>query len=255
VKKIQISGSLIFILLLVCCILFSSCRKENSFDCFKGNGEEVTQVRIPGEFSSVDIYDKMEVTVSRGSEYNVSVTAGKNIIKNITTSVHNGTLNIRNMNTCNFVRGYKKTIRVHVTLPYLKRITNNSVGPVYFTEGFTQDTLVIRAESSGDIHVKGSFNEIRSSSHGNGDVYLKGTCNSLVVYAYGTNFLFADSLSVKNYMFIHSVTYGDCHVNVSGLNVFEYNILRDGNIYYRGTPGVITDFSEPDVKGKAIRVD
>jgi hypothetical protein len=240
-------------IVLLACSFFLSCHKENAFDCFKGNGSEVTQLRQPGQFTYIEIYDKMEVTLFHGTEYKVEVTAGEKIMRNIATTVSGNILKIENKNTCNFVRGYKRTIKVKVTLPYLKLVTNNSVGPVIFDPGFTQDTLLIRAESSGDFHVNGTFNEIRTSSHGNGDVYLAGKCSTLYVYANGTNYLFAQDLKVTDYAFIHNVSYGDCHVNATGLNQLAYNIQRDGNIYYSGDPKVITNFGDGTGKGQLIR--
>jgi len=236
-------------------MLFNSCRKENAFDCFKGNGKEITVERNPGEFSFIEIFDKVEVTIIKGTSYKVEITAGNKIMKNIVTEVIGNILRIENRNTCNFVRGYKHQVKITITLPYLEKITNNSVGTVYFDENFEQDTLVVRAESSGDFYVKGKFNELRSSSHGNGDVYITGNCNTFYCYANGTNFLFADDLQIKDYAFIETLSYGDSHINTTGLKNFEINIHRDGNIYYRGQPTMFHDFSAGDGKGQAIRVD
>jgi hypothetical protein len=239
--------------LLIMVALFLSCRKENAFDCFKGNGSEITQVRQPGAFRVVAIYDKMEVLITQGPECRVEVTAGEKIMRNISTGLSHDTLKIINRNTCNFVRGYKKTIRVKIVLPYAKNVINYSVGPVTFEQGFTQDTLVVKAESSGDFHINGTFDQLHSSSSGNGDMYLSGKCNSLHAFSYGTNFLYARDLSIKNYAFIHNVSYGDSHVNASGLNELAYNIARDGNIYYTGDPAIISDHGDGTGRGKLIR--
>jgi hypothetical protein len=111
IKNILILSVTIFFLM--------GCKKENSLDCFKSNGREVYEIRNLGSFTKIEVNEKIEVTVFKGTEFKIEVIAGKNIIKNIKTRIVNDTLKIENRNTCNFVRGYKKKVRVNVTLPYL----------------------------------------------------------------------------------------------------------------------------------------
>lgn len=234
--------------------LLLSCRKENATDCFKSNGAENSQIRYPGRFTEVVVFDKFDVHISQGSEMSVELVGGQNLFGNIVTRMDGEQLIIENLNKCNFVRGYKKQMRINITLPYLRKASNNSVGPLYIRD-FTQDTLLVRAESSGDIRVSGDFKEIRTSSHGNGDIYLSGSSNTLFVYAYGTNFLNAEQLTVRNYAFVETFSIGDCSINAEQLKLFEYNIWREGNIYYKGRPPQVNDFSTGEGSGKAIPLD
>jgi hypothetical protein len=234
-------------------LLFSNCRKENAFDCFTSSGREITQERRPGIFSDLVVYNKFDVTIVQGSEYRVEVTAGQNLLKNIITRIDGGTLYIENLNTCNFVRGYKKTLKVKVTAPALSLINNTSVGTMRIAEGFSQKELRIRAESSGDIHVNGNIETLRTSTHGNGDLYLTGSCNALYVYTFGTNFVHAENLNIRDYAFVDTYSIGDCHVNVTNVPLFDYNIWRDGNIYYSGEPKSVRGFTWPEAKGQAFK--
>ena len=236
-------------------LLFSSCKKENSHDCFKSNGKEITELRTPGSFTKIEMNDKIEVTVFKGTEFKVEVIAGKNIIGNISTKVKEDVLVISNNNKCNFVRGYKKHVKVNVTLPYLYSILNNGVASLLFDEGFIQDSVRVRAESSGDIHWNGTCTYIKAESNGNGDIYLKGTCNTLEVYVNGTNFLKAEELSVSDRVFIQTLTKGDCFLNMGNLAKLEYGIFNDGNIYYKGNPANITGTLETGSTGQVIKED
>lgn len=137
-------------------------------------------------------------------------------------------------------------------MPYLKFIKNNGVSTINI-QNFNQDTLVVRAESSGDINISGNYNEIRTSSHGNGDMYVSGTANSFNIYTNGTNFVHAENLVVKNFVFVQTLTLGDCFINGSELQEFVYNIGSSGNVYYTGNPPIITDVSEVKAKGKVIK--
>jgi len=235
--------------------LFGSCRKENAVDCFKPNGDVITETRYPGEFTKIEMNDKIEVTVFQGPGFKVEVQAGKNIIKNISTRVSDGLLKIENKNTCNFVRGYKKHIRVKVTLPELHSVLNNGVYSLIIDEDFKQDSINIRAESSGDIHLNGTYGSIKAHSNGNGDVYIKGKCNSLSVFINGTNFLRAEELTVNDYAYIETLSMGDCYFNATALKKFEYYIWGEGSIYYRGEPGTMSGVLDAACKGKVIKKD
>jgi len=138
-------------------------------------------------------------------------------------------------------------------VPYIKFILNDGVGTIRISSDFVQDTLLVRAESSGDIYVNGVYNQIRTSSHGNGDIYINGSANSLFVYAFGTNFLKAENLKVTDYVFIETFSIGDCSIDASQLKTLEFNIHKDGNIFYRGEPASISDFSTYTRKGRAIK--
>lgn len=233
-----------------------SCKKENAFDCFTPNGSVISETRHFSDFTHVEVYDNIEVTVLKGNTCKAEVIAGKNIVTNISTQLKGDTLIITNKNVCNFVRGYKKKIKVHVTLPYVTKITHTSVAPLLFEPGFSQDTLLLRVTNSGDVHVNGSFKEVRVSSHGNGDVYISGTSNKLYVYTYGTNFVHAENFIVHDFTFVETLTLGDCIVNASGLNKLVYHIHANaGNIYYKGVPASIENVGNSSVKGKAIQTD
>lgn len=232
-------------------IVFASCKKENAFDCFKSNGKLVTQTRTVDSFTVIKVYDKIDLNVFQGNELKVEVNAGEHLLSNIRTRVENGVLTIKNSNKCNFVRGYKKRITVNVTVPYVRKIDNEGVGTLKFSGN--QDSLFVRAENSGDIYVSGNFKRLQTSSHGNGDIYLEGNTDTLYVYMFGTNFLRGQGLRTNNYVFVETLSIGDCHINASNLGRLECNIWRSGNIYYTGTPGVINDFSDGTAKGRLIR--
>lgn len=241
--------------LFICLLLFSfiSCKKENRFDCFKGNGSRVEEDRPLPPFTQIHLEDKFETTVIQSTEYRVVVSAGKNILRNISTSVLAGVLSITNLNTCNFVRGYKEPVRLTIYTPYVSYLVNDAVGTVEFNAGFKQDSISVRVASSGDVHLRGTYRVIRSSSNGNGDMYISGVTRELFLYTNGINFVDTRALSVSNYMFIHSVTIGDCHINAADTRQFDYNIQGRGNIYYYGKPVLIVNYSEPEGTGQLIQ--
>jgi hypothetical protein len=236
-----------------CLCIFISCKKENALDCFKSTGKEKQESRTMQAFDMINITDKFEVELLQGNEYKVEISAGEHLIKNILTSVNGRTLTVSNNNKCNFVRGYKRIIGIKVTLPHLMYLENNGVGVVRLNKAFKQDSVSVRVASSGDVHVEGNYGTIKTSSNGNGDMYIRGTAKKLYVYTNGINYVNAEELRVSDYMFIHSVTIGDCYVNATGTKKMDYNIQKDGNIYYIGEPDAMQDFSDVAANGRVIR--
>ncbi len=191
----------------------------------------------------------------QGNEFKVEVIAGKNIIHNIKTKVTGDVLNIEDNNTCNFVRGYKHTVKVNVTMPHIIKAVNYGVGSLTFDAGFKQDSLSVRAESSGDIYINGTYKKIQTSSHGNGDIYVSGECEQLNVYCFGTNFLEAMNLRIKSYAYIANQSLGDCNINASQTPLIQYVISNSGNINYKGLPVKIEGDIYSGVRGKVNRLD
>jgi hypothetical protein len=232
------------LLYLLAALSLFSCKKENRGDCFKSNGDEITEARITASFKNISLNSKIDLTIYKGSEFKVELSAGKHITKNILTKVEHDTLKIENINTCNFVRGYKKGIKLSITLPHLNYLVNTSVGTVRFADDFAQDSLDVKVESSGDMYVCGNYKYINVVSSGNGDVYIKGKSDKLWAYMYGTNYLHAEDLIVANEIYVESVSFGDCFLNAKQAQRFEYKIHKSGNIYYSGNPIFINNLSE-----------
>jgi hypothetical protein len=225
-------------------ILAGSCGKENAFDCFKGNGSEKTEMRLPGNFDQIQIADNFEVHVYQAPQCKVEVICGKNVIGNIETSVSDGVLTVNNNNKCNFVRGYKRKVKLNIYLPYIKLLVNDNVGIATVDENFSQDSISVKVASSGDLHLNGTYRVIKTSSNSNGDMYIGGKASRLYVFTTGVNYVWAQELIVADYMFIHTVTMGDCYVNATGCKLLDYNIQKTGNIYYYGTPLSIGNHSD-----------
>jgi hypothetical protein len=70
---------------------------------------------------------------------------------------------------------------------------------------------------------------------------------------FGTNFVWGVNLRINYYSFIETLSIGDCHIDGTFLARLDYNLWRSGNIYYRGTPLEIRNFSDGTAKGQLIK--
>lgn len=245
----KIRTFLTYLILAVCLV---ACKKDNALDCFKSNGADVTEIRSLSGFDKIELNDKIALTISKGSAFAVRVKAGKHIIKNIKTRVSDGVLIIENVNTCNFVRGYKRQIEVQVSLPQLTALMHNSVSDVKFDESFEQDSIYLNLESSGAVYLCGRFNCISSFSNGNGDLYLKGTTKRLVAQTQGTNYVHAEELTISESAQVDLASLGDVRLNGKGLKKLQYRIYKSGNLYYSGDVQLVSGSLEKGATGRLI---
>ncbi len=237
-------GSLILIFVL-------ACSKDNRFACFTSSGKEITQARQINFFKNIRLIGKVTLIIQQGTEQSVEVFAGQNIIKNIKTKVDNQELVIEDKNTCNFVRGYKREIKVTITTPYLYELVNESVSNIYLRD-FRLDSLYIKAGSSGDNYISGNFKSVRISSHGNGDVYLNGATEAMAIYMNGENYIHATNFLVYGYLFLAHLSQGNCYLNLSETDLFNYSIQSAGNIYFQGKANTSEGTIESNAKGKLL---
>lgn len=194
-------------------------------------------------FTNVVLESNVEVVIRKGSEFKTEIYGPKNLLDKVVTSVSDGSLTIDNNNGCNFVRGYKHHLRVIVYAPDYNFITSNSIGNIRTEEGFVEDSVFFYTEG-GDMTINGTFNKLKTGSHGNGNVYFNGTTNYMYVYMNGTNFLYAENGIIKNYLFVEGISLADAYVTAPTNGIFEYHMWKTGNVYYSGTPASVSGLRE-----------
>ena len=87
-----------------------------SEDCFKGNGNQVTQTFLLENFSKIKVYDGVGLVVKEGSNYEVKVVTSDNIIDDLEVRLDGDTLVVKDNSSCNIARDYGQTT-VYVTIP------------------------------------------------------------------------------------------------------------------------------------------
>lgn len=227
-------------LYLVFCLLIAGCKKENLCDCVKGSGSSTVEKRELRGFTTLKIEDKVDVYFyqTADSSYEVTVEAGKHLLKLIKTNVVNGELQIKNDNKCGFMRSYKKDkIIVHVKAPHLYYITSDATGNFYSATTITDSILEYDIKSSGNINLDVNCAKVLGHMHGAGDVTLTGFTSTHYVASTGQSFINAESM-VAGYTYIYYNSSGKAKVNVTGQ--LDAEITGSGNVYYTGNPGTVS---------------
>ncbi|GIV26237.1 MAG: hypothetical protein KatS3mg027_0051 [Bacteroidia bacterium] len=236
--------------LLVLVVLFIfSCKKENAFDCAKPTGKIITESRNTSYFHTIVTQGKIDLYLKQGN-FSIQVKAGKNIIKNIETKIENETLYLANNNKCNFIRDPQKKIEIYIQLPELKYLKHNGSGNIYSESTFIQDTLILRIESPGDVHLNVQTHYFGGSTHGNGDLYITGITDYFYYNYNGTNYIYANDLKVQNYVYLESHSVGHAYVNLDNIGM-DAALFSNGNIYYSGNPTYLSYKSKG--KGRVIK--
>jgi hypothetical protein len=215
--------------------LLFGCEKENRLDCFKSTGDTVSEERYLGDFTILDVDDKINFYIDFGTENKARIECGENLVSSIKTEVKDGRLIIRNENKCNWVRSFKHEINVYLTLKDLETIDYRGTGELRFNNFLMRDTFTINTlEGGGSVYLK-LLTKVANIKSGPAAVDINVEGRSLVGYFYNPGQAPFNCLDFQvNLLYIISKGTNDCYVNV--FNGIDAQIEYSGNIYYTGDP-------------------
>ncbi|MGZ4054205.1 MAG: head GIN domain-containing protein [Bacteroidia bacterium] len=214
-------------------MFFSACKKENMCDCFKRTGDIITETRSLKAFDRLQVEQNVNVFLTQDPVQEVKIEAGEHLMSLIQTVVEDGTLIIRNKNTCNWARAYNKPLNVYIKTPGLSYIKLYGTGNIKSLNTIVKDTMDISITNSGNIELTVNSSQILSHIYGYGDLTLHGTAHEHSCSIGGTAFLYAKDLTTS-YTWIQSYTLGTCYVDASSLLICRFD--DKGDIYCYGHP-------------------
>jgi hypothetical protein len=225
-------------IILVCLFwLLSGCNKENAPDCFQSAGENRTIVRDIESFESIEISDYIQIELLDTNFTAVEITGPKNLLPEVVTEVRNGKLIIRNDNTCNFTRSFKREITVRICSPEFKNIQNHGTGNLKSINTLTGSVFLLEnRDAAGLIDLSVNVDTASVYTHtGVCDVVIKGSAFKTVLFEQGVGYTDARNLT-SDFTFVNNSSLNDMYVN-AGVYLFGY-IQFSGNIYFSGNPSI-----------------
>ena len=106
-------------------LLIVACSSENANDCFQASGKIIQQeVDVP-DFEKILVNRDIEVILSEGSEINVIIETGKNLMNDVEVVVADNELRLTDNNNCNYVRDYGIT-KIYITAPNITEIRSST---------------------------------------------------------------------------------------------------------------------------------
>ena len=218
-------------------LLFTSCGKENRWDCIKRTGDMVSETRNLGSFYGVRSMDNINVILVQDTAYYVRLEAGENLIDGITTRLDGGFLEIGNSNKCSWSRSYDQEVNAYVGFIDIDSLYHQGYGSITSEGVLSTDQLDITILNNGDVNLEINALFCSANMHQAGDLILSGEAGWVEVWSSGVQWTRCSNL-IANYFRIITKSTGDALVNTT--DSIHAEISGSGNVYYSGSPTVVT---------------
>ncbi|MEQ3691520.1 MAG: head GIN domain-containing protein [Flavobacterium sp.] len=221
-----------------------------SEDCFKGNGNRITQNFPLENFTKIKVYDGIGLNIKEGPNYEVKIETSDNIIDNLDVQLEGDMLVVKDNSTCNIARDYGQTI-VYVTvpdgsiLPLIQELEVHSKTEQKIKSEGALHSPIIRLLSmdltdgagTGDFYINIENNQLVIEANNVSNFYLSGNTNQMLLNFYFGNGRFngenleADEIKLyqrgSNDMIVKPIQ------NISG------TIYATGNVILKNIPPII----------------
>ncbi len=246
-------------LVLLGSFLAISCNSINAPDCIQNAGDIVRQEVSMPEFSSITVFEKLNLVLTQGDTQLVEIETGEFLIDEVFAEVEGERLILRNENTCNFVRDFGITT-IYVTAPNITEIRSSTGGLISSNGVLDYNNLSLVSESFNNPETEttdGSFNlELVSETvsiltNGIAFFQLAGTAaNFNITVAAGDSRIEAENLIANN-----------VNLNHRGSNNIFVNPQQRISGVIRGNGDVISSNRPPEIEieelfnGRLIFID
>jgi hypothetical protein len=230
-------------------VIFSACKKEH---CFKSAGNWISEDRLLENFGKIVLYDNINLYITQDTVNRLSIQGGSHIIPYVLTEVKDGVLTIRDENSCNWLRSYKKKINVFLQCKTLFMIEYRGAGEVKSMNTIVSDSVELNFwDGSGCISLNLDCRMVRVHQHtGCGDAELSGRTTNASYYNRGNGQLRSRNL-ISDYTDIDAKCTNDSYIYAG--NTLFARIGYIGNVYYAGHPTTLdTVITE---RGQLFRLD
>ena len=234
----------------ICClILVTSC--GISEDCFKGNGNQITQTFPLENFTKIKVYDGVGLVVKEGPIYEVKIVTSDNIIDDLDVKLNGDMLVVKDNSTCNIARDYGQTT-VYVTIP------DGTILPLIpelelhcKTEQKIQSDGVLHSPivrlfaigddgdgaGTGDFHINLDNGQFVVESNNVSNFYINGHCEEMLLnFYFGNGRFFGEELHAEKIKLFHR---GSNDMFVYPIQKIEGIINATGNVVLENVPPIV----------------
>lgn len=222
-----------------------------SEDCFKGNGNRITQIFSLENFTKVKVYDGVGLVIKEGPNYEVKIETSDNIIDNIEVKIEGDMLVVKDNSTCNIARDYGQTI-VYLTVPdgsnfpLIQELEIYSkTGQKIESEGVLH-SHIIRLYSIGDdgdgagtgnFYLNVNNGQLVVESNNVSNFYLNGHCREMLLnFYFGNGRFYGENLEAEIINVYHR---GSNDMTVKPIQRIEGTISATGNVILKNVPPIV----------------
>ena len=221
--------------------LILSCNSEEGPDCFKSQGKQVTKEIDVEMFNKIRISEGIELILKQSGEQTVRVTAGENLINDISFEVAGGELKITDENGCGMFRD-TSIAKVSVSVPVLEKIysasqfTVRSDGILAFPD-LTLESGIDEETASTLFEVQVESESLTINDNVSSVFKISGATENLIVNFWGANGrLEAQNLEADHVKVFHRSTND---MIVKPLETVSGTLYSTGNLVLKNIPPVI----------------
>lgn len=217
-----------------------SCKKAEDRTCFKFAGDPSEKEILLESFQSLDLGPHIRYELVQDTVEKVVLSGGENLLNLIRVEVVDNKLLIRNENKCNFLRSYKKEVKVTIHLVNIFTLYYSGSKEIsclnQLNLGYLQ-LIMLDGAGKCNMNVNCSYlNTVVSNSWGNFE--LHGQTNYLRMNVKANGFGSAYDLNVIDSLTVISESSGLVKVNAEGA-LMRAETSSNGDIWYIGTPSYI----------------
>jgi len=223
-----------YIILLFLSIGMISCNDEDSPDCFKKAGDNVSITRETGEFFGIQYLEFIKTTIVQDTVCFLEIKGPENILNKISTKNENGILLIENLNTCDFVRNMSRRPHLYIHVCNLRELYIHDGAGDIDTEGVLRgDSLFVECKhGNGPVSLNLDYRVGVFQFHtGACDLQLSGNVDKAELYNNGYGRMDAGGLIAKS-VFLNNSSINDVYVYAD--EYLYVGIYGSGDVYYRG---------------------
>jgi hypothetical protein len=210
-----------------------------SEDCFKGNGNRITQTFPLDNFTKIKVYDGVGLVIKEGPNYEVKIETSDNIIDNLDVRLEGNMLVVKDNSTCNITRDYGQTI-VYVTAPNLTEIHSKtdqeirSNGVLNYSDLKLISIDINDGAGTGDFRLALNNINLYVESNNVSNFYLSGDSENLhVFFSWGNGIFYGKDLHVNTISFYHR---GSNNMILYPINSVTGDIYSTGNVILKNNP-------------------
>lgn len=214
-------------------LIHSSCQ-EGVSDCFKRNGDRIAIEYEVAPFRELHVFNGLNVILSQGDDYLVTVKAGEHIISDINVKSEGGILSLTDEISCDWTKKYESK-EVFVQCPDLRVIFQNGYGSIMSNGTLFFDSLDIRPRyGQGDVTLALQAKYTAVVSHRQGTITLNGETNYLHVgLLYKMPIFDGRNLKAMHVDVMHN---SNNSMHVYPIQTLKGRLQKKGNVYLYHTP-------------------
>ena len=153
------------------------------------SSELTTDLRNFNNFSGLIVNTPANVILSQGEKNSIRIEGEKNMVKDISAKIENGSLIIDGHNN--------HAVTIHITVQEINLVTVNGEAKVYANGPINSDILLLKVNGNGSIRMDVRTLTVGMIVKGNGKIIVSGSTGDCFSRVIGQGSIYADNLDAN----------------------------------------------------------